>query len=66
MARITLIYDAKNSLAKKTLDYILSLGIFKTADSKSAIDISLEEVKKGKVNTYKSVDELFEKIKTDV
>lgn len=66
MARITLIYDAKNSLAKKTLDYILSLGIFKKADNENAIDISLEEAEKGKVNTYESVDEFFEKITSDV
>jgi len=66
MAQITLIYNAKNPLAKKTLDYILSLGIFKKAEPKNAIDISLEEAEKGKINAYKSVDELFKKITADV
>lgn len=66
MAQITLIYDAKNSLAKKTLKYILSLGIFKKAERKTAIDISLEEAEKGEINTYESVDELFKKIMADV
>lgn len=66
MAEITLIYDAKNSLAKKTLKYILSLGIFKKAERKNAIDISLEEARKGEINTYQSVDELFKKIMADV
>lgn len=66
MAQITLIYDAKNALAKKTLDYILSLGIFKKVVRRNAIDISLEEAEKGKINTYQSVEELFEKINADV
>ncbi len=29
MAEITLTYDGRNSLAKKTIEYILSLGVFK-------------------------------------
>jgi len=28
MATITLRYDARNAIAKKTIDYILSLGVF--------------------------------------
>ena len=66
MAQITLIYDAKNSLAKKTLKYILSLGIFKKAEHKNAIDISLAEAKNGEINTYESIDDLFKKISADV
>jgi hypothetical protein len=31
MATITLKYDARNTIAKKTLDYILSLGVFENA-----------------------------------
>jgi hypothetical protein len=61
MATITLSYDARNVIAKKTVAYILSLGIFKNI-SKTAIDISLEEVKKGRINKYKSADELFDKV----
>ncbi len=34
MATITLTYDEKNSIAKKTIDYILSLGVFKVEDKK--------------------------------
>jgi len=61
MAQITLSYDAKNTLAKKTLAYILSLGIFKKVEN-STIDLSLEEVKKGKTTTYKSVDDFFKNL----
>ena len=45
MATITLSYDARNVIAKKTVAYILSLGVFKTVN-KTAIDLSLEDVKK--------------------
>ncbi|MGJ7033471.1 hypothetical protein [Niabella hirudinis] len=66
MAEVTLIYDPKNALAKKTLNFILSLGIFKKAERKNAIDISLKEIEKGEINTYKSIDAFFKKIKADV
>lgn len=61
MAEITLKFDKRNIVAKKTLEYILSIGVFTTV-SKSALDISLEEVKKGRVNKYKNTNELFDKI----
>jgi hypothetical protein len=32
MATITLYYNARNVLAKKTIAYILSLGVFKNAE----------------------------------
>ena len=62
MATITLSYDARNIIAKKTIAYILSLGVFKNI-SKTAVDISLEEVKKGRVTTHKSVSHYFENLK---
>ena len=61
MATITLSYDARNLIAKKTIAYILSLGVFKNI-SKTAVDISLEEAKKGQINKYKNVDDLFDKV----
>ena len=54
---VALTYDKANTVAKKTLDLFLSLGIFqiqKTA--KSQIEIGLEEYRKGKytvINTGK-------------
>ncbi len=59
MAEITLEYDDSNSLAQKTLAYILSLGVFKKI---SGIDQSLKDVDNGKINTYKSVDDLFDNV----
>ncbi len=62
MAEITLTYDVRNPLAKKTISYILSLGIFEKSDKKNAVEKSLQEAKKGKTHTYKSVDDFFDKV----
>ncbi len=45
MATLTLRYDARNSFAKKTIDYILSLGLFEVEDTvkKSKKSLSKEE-----------------------
>jgi hypothetical protein len=59
MAEITLQFDAKNPLAKKTIDYILSLGVFKKV---SGLDQALEDEKKGLVKKYKNSDDLFKKV----
>lgn len=50
MATITLSYDANSSLAQKTLDFILSLGLFKA--SKSAPTSSAEK------KTMKAIEEI--------
>jgi hypothetical protein len=54
MATITLEYNRRNIQAKKTLDYILSMGYFKpiparTSPKKSRLERSLEDVEKGNV-----------------
>ena len=59
MAEITLQFDAKNPLAKKTIDYILSLGVFKKV---SGLDQALEDEKKGNVKKYKNSEDLFKKV----
>jgi len=59
MAQITLQYDARNAMARKTLDFILSLGIFKQVNG---LDQALEDVKKGKLHSYKNSDELFKEV----
>lgn len=56
MAIITLRYDSRNPLAKKTIDFILSLGIF---EKRTELDESLEDVKKGKVHSAKSAEDLI-------
>lgn len=42
MEQVILTYDAQNPLAQKTLDYLISLGIFKVEKTKSA-KLSKEE-----------------------
>ena len=61
MAEITLKYDARNSIAKRTIEFILSLGVFKKVEP-NAIDLSLKEVREGKITKHKSVDDYFKKI----
>ena len=61
MATLTLSHDARNVIAKKTVACILSLGVFKTIN-KTAIDLSLEDVKKGRVTTHKSVADYFKNL----
>jgi len=62
MAKITLEYDARNTIAKKALDFLLSIGTFKKVESKNAIDISLEEARTGKVSKHKSVEDYFKQM----
>jgi hypothetical protein len=62
MATITLKYNARNAKAQKALEFILSLGLFETADKVPALDKLLQEAKEGKVNEYDSVDDFFKKI----
>jgi hypothetical protein len=54
MATITLEYNARNIQAQKTLEYILSVGLFKPVPvnqpvKKSRLEESLEDVDKGNV-----------------
>ena len=42
---VALIYDKSNPVAKKTLNFFLSLGIFKIA--KNQVEIGLEEYRQG-------------------
>ena len=59
MAEITLKFDARNPITKKTIDYVLSLGVFKKV---SGLDQALEDEKKGKVKKYKNSEDLFKKV----
>ena len=64
MATLTLNYDARNSLATRTIEYILSLGVFTTEKTKkiSEVETALQEIKDGKINRYDNVDDLLQKI----
>jgi len=61
MAIITIEYDAQNKIDRKTIEYILSLGLFKVKHI-SGIEEALEDVKNSHVKKAKSVDDMFEKI----
>jgi len=61
MAIITIEYDARNKIAKKTIEYMLSLGVFKVKH-KSGIEEALEDVENAKVKKAKNVDNMFNKI----
>ena len=55
---VALTYDGTNAMAKKTLDFFLSLGVFHIQEpAKSQVEIGLEEYRQGKyiiVNKGKS------------
>ncbi len=59
MAEITLKFDEKNPIAQKTIEYIISLGVFKKV---SGLEKALEDVKNGKVKKYKDSKDLFNKV----
>lgn len=62
MATITLKYNDKNPKAQKAIEFMLSLGVFETSESRPALDKSLKEAKEGKVFKAKSVKDLMSKI----
>lgn len=62
MATITLKYNDKNPKAQKAIEFMLSLGIFETSESITALDKSLKEAKEGRVFKAKSVKDLMSKI----
>ena len=56
MATITLKFNARNKLARNTIRYILSLGVFEKI---TGLDEALEDVKKGNVYSAKNAKELI-------
>jgi hypothetical protein len=54
MATITLSYNARNRIAKATIDYILSLGVFKVDKKLTPFEKALEDVKHGRVTRIKN------------
>jgi len=49
MATITLKYDARNPLVKKTLDYILSIGFSEVQSRKTGLQEAFEDIEKGRI-----------------
>ena len=61
MNTIVLKYNARDPLAKKTLDYILSLGVFEKAKGNTSFIESDDDIKKGRVYSAKNADDLIKK-----
>ena len=49
MATITLRYDARNPLIKKTLDFILSIGFSEIKPRKTGLQEAFEDIEKGRI-----------------
>jgi len=50
MASITLDYNARNVQARKALDYILSLGVFKEKKKMTGLERAFEDIDAGRVH----------------
>ena len=57
MAEITLKFDARNQIAKKTIDYILSIGVF-TENSKNGLGKPATKPLKKEIK-FTTKDEVF-------
>jgi len=49
MATITLKYDARSPLVKKTLDYILSVGFSEVKPPKTGLQEAFDDIENGRV-----------------
>ena len=56
---IALKYDSENPIAKKTLDYILSLGFFEKTEYYNPFAESDDDIKNGRIFTAKNADDLI-------
>ena len=63
MAKITLKYDSRNYIAKKTLDLIKTLGVFEIENANSVTIKAMRESKTGKnITKAKNSKDLFKKL----
>ena len=64
MAQLTLHYDARNNIATKTIEYILSLGVFKTEEKSptNSFNKSVEEMKTGKTHRLQNTENPMKEI----
>jgi hypothetical protein len=51
MAKITLEYDDRNPIARKTLAYILSIGFSEVNPRKTGLEEAFEDIEEGRVTT---------------
>ena len=64
MATITLNYSERNTIAAKTIEYVLSLGLFKIEERSTtdSFNKSIEEMESGKTSRLKNIDNPLEEI----
>lgn len=63
MATITLKFDSRNSIAKKTLDYIVSLGVFEIEKTNPVTLKAIKEMQNGKTVKCKDFNDYLKKVK---
>ena len=64
MAQVVIEYDARNAIARKTIEYLLSLNLFKVKSKiKTGIDEALEDVENGNVISFNSSKEAIDYMK---
>jgi hypothetical protein len=61
---ITLFYEKNNAMAKHTIAYLLSIGVFEkpVATSPTPLELALEDVKAGRVTRIKNIDNFAKEI----
>ena len=68
MATISLEYNTRNSIAQKTIEYVLSLGAFKVKPvyavkkNTSLLDKAIMEIKTGKTTHCENFDDYLKKV----
>jgi len=61
MATLILEYNTRNLLATKTIEYILSLGVFKTKTS--GLDLAIKQLNEGKTVKCTDFNDYLQKVK---
>jgi hypothetical protein len=66
MATLTLKYNPRNLLARRTIEYILSLGVFKSKTeevSKTGLDKAIDEVNRGETILCEDFEDYLKKVR---
>jgi hypothetical protein len=67
MATLILEYNSRNLLAKRTVEYVLSLGVFKSktveSSTRKGLDEAIDELNSGKTTRCKDFDDYLKKVK---
>jgi hypothetical protein len=67
MAKLILEYNEQDAMAKKVINFILSLEIFKVKNAKATgLDKAILEEKQGKTTTYNNSDDFKNAMKTKI